>query len=136
MSATKPPVPDHSGARRPLELFDIPQIMLRDAQTDDFGTIATVGLKLLKPLEEKAACARAKSDPIQLLYELAQTSVAQVVNTDGAEFAIRAHDGSMHKLWSQLAPSVRQLIMRAYSEITAAPEGADEDFLKSRRTQV
>ena len=132
----KTPLADHAGARRPLELFDIPASMLRDAVTEDFGTIATVGLKLLKPLEEKAACARAKSDPIQLLYELAQASIALVVNTDGAETAIRAHDGTLNKLWSQIQPSIRQLVMRAYSEITAAPEGADEDFLKSRRTQV
>lgn len=133
---TKLPVPDHSGARRALELFDIPASMLGDASTEDFGVVKTIGLKRLKPLEEKHACSRAKGDPIQLLYELAQASIAQVVNADGSEFAIRSHDGSLNKLWSQIEPSIRQLVMRAYSEITAAPEGADEDFLKSRRTVV
>lgn len=116
--------------------YDIPEELWPDARTADFGEIRTISLKLLTPLEEKAAVGRARGDGLRMAYELAETSIAEVTDKDGVARQVAAHDGTLQLLVAQMHPIIRSLVMQGYSDTAAPSEKASVGFLKSRRLRT
>lgn len=144
--STNPQQPLDEPAKRRTTLFDfdVPPGYLKDnedgegviARTNNFGVIKTVSLKLLSPLEDKAAIARSKGEAIQLAFELAVQSISEVVSVDGQRYPIVGHDGSMNLLQNDLHPKIRTLIIEAYSDIATPSNGERVTFIKSRRVRL
>lgn len=129
-----------------IEEFDVPDMDgLWEERTQDFGSIRTIGLRLLTPLNEKAAAAAAKGDPLTLAFELARRSLAFVISDTGPggkedpkleKFLLQEADGSSVALWAQVHPRIRTLAMQANAEISVPNEVTSAAFLLSRRTTV
>lgn len=140
-----PGLEDHTPSRV-IHEYDVPlsfkaddedwRIPVGDATTADYGTIQTVCMKLLTPLEEKRAVARAKGDSLQMAYELAMLSVDGVISSEGTRSTVRDHDGSTLALWAQMHPKIRTLVMQAYADCAQPAAKATNSFLASRRIRA
>lgn len=119
--------------------FDIPNgddDRLWSEVTQDFGSVRTLGMRLLTPLQEKYATQAAKGDPLQLAFELARRAVAYVKSDHGGRaemHQLAEDDGSSKALWAQLHPRIRTLAMSANAEISIPNERTQTAFLASRR---
>lgn len=128
--------------------FDIPNDVspggdnLWSETTKDFGSIRTVGMRLLTPLVEKHATAASKGDPLQLAFELARRAVAYVKSDVGGaggateQFDLNEADGSAAACWAQMHPRIRALVMQANAMIAVPNERTQEAFMASRRIIV
>ncbi len=117
--------------------FDVPEADgLHKETTQDFGSIRTIGLQLLTPLQEKYAAQAAKGDPIGLAYELARRALVEVTNERGEVFQLREEDGSRAMCWAQLHPKIRTLALSANANISTPNETTNEAFLASRRIRA
>lgn len=137
-AARKPnptPLQDSTPSRVYFE-YDLPEELAGEARTADFGQVATIVLKQLTPLEEKAGVGRARGDALRMAYELAEISIASVIDTDGVERAVHGHDGTLTLLIAQLNPKIRSLVMQAYADIASPSDKATALFMKSRRTRA
>lgn len=120
--------------------FDIPNDDgLWSERTQDYGSIRTLGMRLLSPLQEKWAVSAAKGDPLQMAFELARRAVAYVLSDVGGKterFDLSEHDGSSAACWAQMHPRIRALSLQANAEIAVPNETTQMAFLASRRTVV
>lgn len=131
--------PFADSAPRPTAVyeFDVPDTDdLHREVTKDYGSIRTIGLQLLTPLQEKYAAQAAKGDPIGLAFELARRALVEVTNERGEVFQLREEDGSRAACWAQLHPKVRTLALSANANISTPNEVTNEAFLASRRIRA
>lgn len=110
---------------RAVHTFTVPEAVA--AQTG----VKSVGLVELTALDELAAAKKAKGDTTRLAYEL---SKAALVEINGEKMSLV--DGSLDRAWVKLHPIIRNMVLAAYSELHAPPEGSVDDFLKSRQVKV
>lgn len=119
--------------------FDIPEDTedrLWSETTQDYGSIRTLGMRLLTPLQEKYATQAAKGDPLQLAFELARRAIAYVRSDHGGREEVHQlgeGDGSSMSCWAQMHPRIRSLAMQANAEIAVPNERTQSAFLASRR---
>lgn len=121
----------------PDEMFD-PEMLAKVGEDDstktiNYGSIRVIGQKLLTPLEEAIGVQRARGDSVRLAFELAQLSLAFVIDENGEEHRVLTHDGSQAQLWGELHPKIRTLVMMAYGEDATPTTKASDSFLASRR---
>jgi hypothetical protein len=112
MGIVPPPAPV-----RPVHVF-----------TSKLGTIELVELTADEELD---AAKRSRSDNVRLAFEMAKTSL---VGLNGAKLSLA--DGSADKAWNEMGSRLRNLVMRAYSDIHTPPEEDANDFLQSRKVKV
>lgn len=105
--------------------FDIPEAHLSEEIT------ATIGLVKLNGREEKAASKRSRGDSTQLAYELVKQSMYEV---DGRKINRGQHEEE--KLWNNMDPILRNLILSAYAELHTPEDDEAENFIKGRREKV
>lgn len=117
---------------REVITYDIPPGLAPFAVTESFGPIASIGIVLLSPLEEKKAASRTKGDAMQLAYELGQASLYEV----NGRLRVQDSDGSRDKLWGELHPKLRNLVMQAYAAEAVADDASSEAFLGSRKVRA
>jgi len=110
-------------ASRPVYVYEVPENV--------GGDVTVVGLVELTAEEEVLATKRAKNDPIRLAYELAKQCLVEVNGQP-----VKLADGSADTAWGKMNPKVRNLVLSAYAELHSPPEGAAEDFLRSRQVRV
>lgn len=110
---------------RAVSLFDVPPSIAEGCGVKE------VGLVQITAEEEKLCFKRAKGDHAATAMELAKMALVEV---DGK--TLSSHDGSIDTFWKECDPRLRQLVITAYVELHAAPEEAQDAFLKSRRTRV
>jgi hypothetical protein len=136
------PFTDNAPRHAVITEFDIPNDTspggdnLWGEATKDFGSIRTVGMRLLSPLVEKHATAASKGDPLQLAFELARRAVAYVTSDVGGtsqQFDLQESDGSAAACWAQMHPRIRALVMQANAMIAVPNERTQEAFMASRR---
>ena len=136
---SKPGFEDAAPRREVLFDYDIPEPPdddgLLSESTPSFGVIKRITMKLLTPLIEKHA-AKTSGDPVQLAYELAKRSIAEVTNTEGRTFKITAVGGVDDELWGQMHPKLRSMAMQAYADNASPAEETSKGFLASRRTRT
>lgn len=102
----------------------------------DFGHLRVIIMKLLTPLEEKAAVSKCRGDNLRMAYELAEAALGGVIDSDGREHRVQGHDGTLNMLVAQMHPKIRALIMQAYSE-DSVPSGKQSNaFLKGRKIRI
>lgn len=131
------PFQDSAPRSRVLFEYNIPdEDGLHSEVTQEFGSLRSIGVQLLSPLQEKAAAAAAKGDGIQLAFELARRSIAEVTNSEDEVHQIRQADTSSDRLWGQMHPKIRSLVVQAYSENAAPSESASTSFLSSRKIKA
>jgi len=139
------PLTDSAPRHTVITEFDIPNDAgpggdnLWSETTKDFGSIRTVGMRLLTPLVEKHATAASKGDPLQLAFELARRAVAYVKSDVGGaaeQFDLAEQDGSAAACWAQMHPRIRALVMQANAMIAVPNERTQEAFMASRRIIV
>lgn len=112
-----------SNENRVIHVYDIPAPMANGVQK--------VGLVELTAQEELQATKRSHGDSMRLAYELAKQSLVEV-NDQKVSLA----DGSADEMWNKMSPKVRNLVLTAYADLHAPPEGAIEGFLKSHQQRV
>lgn len=131
-----PGIVDAAPRSRVIIEYDVPnEEGLHGEVTQSFGSIRTLCIKLLTPLEEKDA-ARAAGEGIQLAYELTRRSIAEIVNETGDRIAVHQHDGTSLELWAQMHPKLRQLAMQAYADNATPDTSTGKSFLASRRIKA
>jgi hypothetical protein len=135
------PIPgliDAAPRPRTIAEYDVPddEERLLSYVTTSFGSIRTICLKLLTPLEEKAATTASGTESIDLAYQLARRSIAGVINETGEYIEVHQHDGSSEELWAQMHPKLRQLTIQAYSDIAVPNASTARSFIKSRRIRA
>jgi len=113
------------GRQRVVYEFDIPE---RHQSEEITGT---VGLVKLNGREEKAASKRARGDSTMLAYELVKQSMYEV---DGRRINRGQHEEE--KLWNNMDPILRNLILAAYAELHTPEDDEAENFIKGRREKV
>lgn len=133
------PIPglvDAAPRSRVIIEYDVPDDEgLHGEVTPSFGSIRTICIKLLTPLEEKDA-ARAAGEGIQLAYELTRRSIAEIINENSERIAVHNHDGTSNELWAQMHPKLRQLAMQAYADNSTPDASTGKSFLASRRIKA
>jgi hypothetical protein len=131
------PLSDNAPRSAVIHEFDIPDDDgLWSEQTKDFGSIRTIGMRLLTPLQEKHAVGAAKGDALQLAFELGRRALAYVTSDLGGRsetFQLVEQDGSSTSCWAQMHPRVRALVMQANAEVSVPNERTQAAFLASRR---
>lgn len=110
---------------RAIHTFTVP------AKLAEQTGVSSVGLVELTALDELGAAKRAKGDTTRLAYELSKAALAEV-NGEKLSFA----DGSLDRVWVKLHPIIRNMVLAAYGDLHAPPEGSVDDFLKSRQVKV
>ncbi len=132
------PLVDSAPRNTVIEEFDIPDIDgLHSDRTQDFGSVRTLGLRHLSPLQEKWAAKAAGGDPLALAFELARRAVAYVKSDVGGKietFELDESNGSSASCWQQMGPKIRALAMQANAEISVPNEVTSAAFMASRRT--
>jgi len=112
-----------SKAKRPVNVFTFPK--------DAGWRYKTAGLVELSSAEELQAVKRSGGQAGALAYELAKAALAEM---DGLPVSLG--DGSTDLAWEKLGQQGRNLILQAYSEISAPADGVAEAFLASRQVKV
>lgn len=134
------PLEDRAPRSRVIFEYDIPdqrdEDNLHAETTLSFGSIRSIGLKLLTPLEERDAARAASGDPLLLAFELARRSVGEVTNENGETIKVHNHDATSDELWAQVHPKIRSLVMQAYSENASPKNVTSTSFLASRRIKA
>lgn len=105
--------------------YDVP------AEYAGLREIKTIGLVELTAEEEMQATRRARGDGIRLAFELSKQSLHEV---NGEK--INHSDGSGDRLWNEMPPKVRNLVLRAYTELHSPDDEATMGFTASRRVKV
>lgn len=135
--AARGPFVDSAPRHAVISEFDIPDDDgLWSETTKDYGSIRTLGMRLLSPLQEKHAIAAAKGDPLLMAFELARRALAYVKGDVGGSeetFQLAEQDGSSAACWAQMNPRVRALAMQANAAIAVPNEQTQAAFLASRR---
>ncbi len=134
-------IADNAPRHTVIEEFDIPnEDGLWGERTKDFGSIRTLGMQLLTPLQQSHAISAAKGDPLRMAFELARRAVAFVKSDVGnpeperyERFNLAEHDGTSAACWAQMNPRIRALAMQANAEISSPNEQTQAAFLASRR---
>lgn len=93
--------------------------------------VQTISVGELSAMDELRCAQNARGDATVLAFNLAMASIRAVNGKP-----VSPADGSQEKVWSDLGPKLRNLVMAAYSEINNADREVSEDFLKSRRVTV
>lgn len=136
-TGTPPGLTDAAPRSRVLYDYDIPDDDgLWSEVTLSFGSLRSISLKLLSPLEEKDAAHAAKGDPLVLAYELTRRSLVEVTNDRGESIKMYNHDGTLDELWSQMHPKIRSMAMQAYAENSAPNNRTSTSFIASRRIRA
>lgn len=108
---------------RAVHTYEVPAIIE--------GDVRTVGLVELTADEELMATKRSRADNVRLAYELAKQSLVEI---NGQQ--VTTADGSSDKAWTTMPPKVRNLVLQAYADLHAPPEGAIEGFLQTRQSRA
>lgn len=136
-SPTPPGFEDRAPKSRLVIEYDVPNDDgLWDEQTLSFGSIRVIGIKLLSPLEEKAAAQGANNEPLLLAFELGRRSLCEITNDRGEVIQVYSHDATNEQLWAQMHPKLRSLVMNAYAENSSPSPKAAETFRQSRRVKA
>jgi hypothetical protein len=107
--------------------FELPEEM---KGMDEFVK-QSIGLVKLKMSEEVAAAERATGNQIKLAYNWARYALVEV---DGRK--LKKEDGEDEKILEHCDPTIRELIVQAYAEISTAKAGDAKKFLKSRKEKI
>lgn len=110
---------------RPIHTYTVPMGLAEETG------IQSVGLVELNAQDELNAAKRAKGDTTRLAYELSKAALAEV-NGQKLSFG----DGSLDSAWLRMHPKIRNMVLAAYGDLHAPPEGSVDDFLKSRQVKV
>lgn len=103
--------------------------------------VATIGLVEITPDEEIMATKRCSNQPIRLAYELSleafrEIGMAGPLGQDGrptvVSHRLSTADGTADRVWRQLHPKIRTLVVTAYNELHNPKDGEAQDFLSSR----
>lgn len=113
------------GRSRVVYEFDIPESLQSEEMTE------TLGMVKLNGREEKAASKRSRGDGTQLAYELVKASLYEV---DGRRVKRGEHEDE--KLWNNMDPILRNLMLSAYAELHTPEDDVTENFIKGRREKV
>lgn len=111
--------------KRAVFVFPIPEPM-RDEVVKE-----SIGLVKLKPAEELLASKRAMGQNYQLAWELAKASLVEV---DGAK--LNREDGQDERVWSEMDPQIRQLVLMAYNDLHNPEDDVIKNFLKGKTVTV
>lgn len=95
------------------------------------GDVRKVGIKELTAQEELMASKRAGGDPFRIAYEAAKQSLVEVNGN-----AVSLADGSADKVWAEMHPQARELIVLAHRKVHSASEEDTADFLQSGTVRV
>jgi len=114
-----------SRADRPVYTYAIPNKLSRESG------ISSVSLTELTAEEELMASKRSRNDAFKLASELTKTSLVMV---DGKRMSMA--DGSADAAWNTMHPKVRQLVMRAYSQLHSVEDEDESSFLTSCQVDV
>lgn len=121
---TNPVVEAAKASARPVHVFEVPSGL-------DGDGVTSIGMVELTADEELMATKRAHGDTMRLAYELVKQSLVEI---NGAKASIA--DGTADTAMNKMSPKLRQLVLGAYGELHAPPEGAAEAFFKSRKVRV
>jgi hypothetical protein len=113
------------GDPRDVYIFDVPEGYQSELVKKE------VGLVKLRGGEEAEATRRAEGDSIRLAFELVKQSVWSV---DGKQ--IQRHNAEDEKVWNDMDPRLRGLLLSAYGELHTPTEKVTSNFLKGMRTTV
>lgn len=135
--AGQTPFQDSAPPRRVLFDYDVPdEEGLHQEVTPDFGSLRVISLVLLSPLQERNAAHASKGDPIVLAFELARRCIGEITNSDDQHIHIPPGGELSERLWSQMHPKIRSLVVQGYSENAAPGGGTTASFLASRRIRA
>lgn len=112
---------------RVVEEFELPE----ELQNVDEHVKKSIGLVKLKMSEEVAAGERAGSNQLKLAYNWARYALVEV---DGRR--IKKEDGEDETILEHTDPTIRDLIVQAYAEISTSGAGVTKKFLKTRRQKL
>lgn len=108
---------------------------LWDERTATFGSLRSVGLRLLTPLQEKSAAQSGRGDMLVTAYEMAKRAIAEVTNDQGETIQVRVGDNA-DELWAQMHPKIRSMVIKAMSENQTPKESTETSFLASRKIKA
>jgi hypothetical protein len=109
---------------RPVYVYEIPASLGLESPK-------SVSLRELTANEELDAAKRARGDAFKTANELVKSALIEV-----DEKPVNLGDGSADIAWNQMPAKVRNLVLDAYQEIHVPPQGASQDFRKSRKVRV
>ena len=113
------------GDPREVYVFDVPDGYQSDLVKKEVGLIKLTGG------EEAEATRKAEGDSIRLAFELVKQSVWEV---DGKP--LKRFEAEDEKVWNDMDPRLRGLLLSAYGELHTPPEKVAANFLKGMRTKV
>ncbi len=112
---------------RVVEEFELPD----ELQGMDEFVKKSIGLVKLKMSEEVAAGERAGSNQLKLAYNWARFALVEV---DGRR--LKKDEAEDEKILEHTDPTIRDLIVQAYAEISTAGTGVTKKFLKTRKQKI
>lgn len=123
------PLAVNTVAEPPREVYEyeVPE----DLREETSDGVATLGIVLLTPNEEKLALRRCNGDAFAMAFELAKASLREVNG-----IRVYGHDGSQEAAYARCHPKTRALLTGAYSELSTPEEAQSRAFLKSRRVKL
>lgn len=110
---------------RPLYVFKIPPRLSAESGIKEIGIVE------LRASEELIVTRSALGDSAKTAFELAKASFRQA---DGKPLS--AFDGTVDKLWEDLKPAVRLLVLQAYNSVHQPKPEETLAFLSSREVRV
>jgi len=96
------------------------------SEVEGFGLITSIGLHLLTASDEMVAAQRARGDVMRLAYEMARQCVGQVNGKP-----ISTAEGALDTFWERCHPSLRTIIVSAYTKLNQPKQGDLDSFLAS-----
>jgi hypothetical protein len=128
---------DRAVRTRAIYEYEIPdEDGLHSEVTQTFGSLRKIGVRLLTPLEDKNAARACRGDPMQLAFELAKRSIAEVTNERGDVIEILSRDAMHDELWGQMHPKIRSMVIQAYADNASPEEQTTASFLNSRKIKA
>lgn len=114
--------------KRTVYEFDLPEEL---TTLDDPWVKKSIGLVKLSMKEEIAAGENSKGNQARLAYRMARFALWEI---DGRR--LKKEDGEDETILENTDPQIREMILLAYADMSAAPDDVAKKFLKSRKTKV
>jgi hypothetical protein len=112
---------------RPVYEYDLPEEI---AGQDEYVK-KSIGLVKLEMSEEIQAAERANGNQARLAYSWARFSLVEV---DGRK--LNKGEGEDETVLEHCDPSIRELILSAYADMSTTKEGVTKKFLASRKVKI
>ena len=93
--------------------------------------IETVGIKEITTREEERVANRSRKNDMKLGFELVKQAIVEV-NGQSVSLA----DGSTDRVWEDMGPRARTLMVAAYQEVNHPTDDQMASFLKSQTVKV